>query len=106
MELPQFSSLFLTLRVKWGTLLADSILVSFSPMIKQAEQSLACLKCLLDVKQLIGSCFLLPGFLEISKSIRTDSCFLNFLKTPYLSPCEKANLAGCALEMLPGCQLF
>lgn len=76
-------------------------------MIKQAEQSLGCLKCLLDIKQLICSCFFCSqAFFEISKSIRTDSCFLNFLKTPYLSRCEKPNLAGCALAMLPGHQPF
>lgn len=62
-----------------GPLLTDSILVSFSQMIKQTEQPLACLKCLVDVKQLMCSCsFCSQTFFEISKSIRTDSCFWTF----------------------------
>ena len=57
----------------------------FSQMIQQACQPLACLKCLVGVKQMICSCYFCSDCFEIGKSILPDSCVLNFLKTPYLS---------------------
>lgn len=83
------------LLVKWGPLYTVHVLVS-SQTVTQAGQSVACLKCLVDVKQLICS-FFLTDFFEISQFIHRY-CFLYFLKTPYLNSCEKSNLAGVLLR--------
>lgn len=81
--------------MKWGPLYTVHVLVS-SQTVTQAGQSVACLKCLVDVKQLICS-FFLTDFFEISQFIHRY-CFLYFLKTPYLNSCEKSNLAGVLLR--------
>lgn len=74
----------------------------FSPVIQRAWQSLACLKCLVDVKQVICSrSFCSQTFLkEVNLSARIAVFELS--QNPLSKSCERPAVAACVLEQLLG----